>query len=349
MTIAMRAAGALPTSDRGLPTPDPGVGVDTIRLRGPARPQLLHALDEQRVRRIPSEDRVVTQAGWTRFAVGSTEVRVNCNRRTGPLEVATEFSAPKVWTGSNIEALPLQKLPDTISHAVEVLAEQLPGLPRPDAMRLVRLDLVRDFIDVPDSSLALAGLARSPDGRYSQELWSRPSVPSQIQTLARRVNGRWRASCYDKDFEQGEQDGGLGLATKAAGGRLRWEIQLAHRTMHALREKHGRDVDAQRDVLVKVAADHFRISGFDRTYQGGPSVYSALLRELAETTAGRRDAQTITSYVTSVETGVDILTHNTRDRARKLLRRHGLSISDLRAPDGPPSRLNFATGRAEQF
>jgi hypothetical protein len=348
------AAGPQCFSDRGPAAPETGVGFDTVRLRGPARPKLLYYLDERQVRRLPSEGTTYTRAGWSRFRVGQTHVRVSCNSRTGPLEVAMEFSGPMVRHGSNVRGLSLHELSDVITLVVETLAEDLPGLLRPEAMRIIRLDLVRDFTDIGDASAILTALAHLPStGRYRQETHSRPDASTQIQTLTRGVPKRWRVNGYDKAHEQDE----LAVRRREARGQhsrtdepsqLRWEVQLLHRTMRTLRAEHGSLLEGSSKLLTDIAAEYFVRSEFNRYFNGGATVLIELMRELAETREGKRHAQTIAAYYVGEMSGVEMQSHNTVDAARKLLRDRGLTIADLTSPPGVPTRLDFSTGQLEE-
>ena len=357
MTAELRARRDDPSPDRGPSAPDLGVGFDTIRLRGPARAALFDHLDELTVRRASRESQATPKSGWSQFRVGLTHVRVNCNRRTGPLEVTMEFSGPKVRRGSNVEALPLCDLDDTIAEVIDGLGQHLPGLGAPGVMRVTRLDLARDFVDIHNPSSVLSRLAARRDtGRYRQETWSRAGSANLMQTLVRRVDDYWRASCYDKLYEQDEvavrrqtrgRNQGAGLGANPA-PRLRWEIQLGHRTTAELRAKHGPRYTGNPVLLSAIAAEYFSRSDFDQPYQGGATMYAELMQELAAgSPKDRREAHTIAIYVASQVTGVELLSHNTIDRARKSLRSRGLSVSDLLTTDGPPARLDFETGRVD--
>lgn len=306
------------------------------------------------MRRLPSEGTTYTRAGWSRFRVGQTHVRVNCNSRTGPLEVAMEFSGPMVRHGSNIRGLALHELSDVITLVVETMAEDLPGLIRPEAMRIIRLDLVRDFTDIGDASAILAALARLPStGRYRQETHSRPDAPTHVQTLTRGVPKRWRANGYDKVHEQDElavrrQEARSQRSHKEGPSHLRWEVQLLHRTMRTLRAEHGRLVEGSSQLLGGIAAAYFERSEFNRCFNGGSTVLVELMRELAETRDGKRHAQTIAAYYVAEISGVEMQSHNTVDTARRLLRDRGLTVADLISSPGAPARLDFSTGRLEE-
>lgn len=323
---------------------------------------MLEALEELRVHRTRNKETStitsITRAGWTKLSVGQTEVRVNCNSRTGPLEAAVEFSGPMVHLGSNVQGWPLHDLTNTVAYVVETLAEYLPGLPRAEQMRVIRLDLLRDFLGVESPTTVLAALAALPcTGRFAQETYSRAGSPNQIQTLTRRVPGRWRANGYDKHHEQDD----LAARRRYRGGehrlddlvrdhpqRLRWEIQLRHRTMGELRRQHGGLLLRSADLLTEIAVSYFHRSEFDRTYQGGGTVFTELMIELAKTPAGRNEAKLIAAYVAAVSSGVQLQSPNTVDRARAALRSRGLTVSDLVGSDGPPARLDFAAGRLSQ-
>lgn len=355
MTAEAAAPQPASFSDRGSAAPDSGVGFDTVRLRGPARPELLHDLDELRVRLDhASGTRLITKSGWSYLPVGHTDARVNCNARTGRLEVAVEFSGPMVHVGTNLRGHPLSDLPDTIGLVFDALASQLTGFPRLEQMRVVRLDLPRDFVGINDPSAVLGALALLPcTGRFRQETYTRSDSPIHLQTLIRGVTGHWRANAYDKKHERDElaarrhqhrhRDGDR--LSDDRGPRLRWEIQLRHRTLAHLRERYGRELLRSPDILAEIAAHYFHHSEFDRTFRGGPTVKHELLTELAKTAEGKREASRIITYLAAVDTGVELQSHNTIDRAKADLRRHGLTAADLLSPSGAPARLDFEAGQ----
>lgn len=358
MTAEPAALPAPSPSDRRDCPPSTGVGFDTVRLIGPAAPTLLTELDEVRVRRradlSTGELTEETRSGAASVRVGETNARVLVYCRGSGLQAALELSGPAMQQGHNFDALGLDLLPSVIEEALAEAASQFASFPAPSHMRVVRLDLVRDFVGVPCPTDVLTSLSRLPTaGRFQQQTYSRAEDPGKIQSLYRSVPERWMTRGYDKVHQSRQSRrrstprGPASPRVDLSASRLRWELELNHRVLQELRQDERDPLQAAPELLIDLAAYYFHHSEFDRTFQGGSTMLKALLTDLAQTPQGRREAARLAAYVEGVRSGVPLLSHNTVDLARATLRRHRLSLADLLSPDGEPSRLDFSSGRLE--
>lgn len=145
-------------------TASSGFGIDTVRLRGPATTELMAQLPEKRYTQlyddITGEMTEAQRSGYTGIAVKETLVRVKADLRTGTPEVAIEYSAPSVLVGHNRDPLPLplsllRSLAETVHDA---LGQELTGLPDFEQLRLLRVDVDRDFTNVRSIPMTLGRL-----------------------------------------------------------------------------------------------------------------------------------------------------------------------------------------------
>ena len=130
------------------------VEVDTVRLRGPVR----DAGAMGRLRHLRLVDGVV---------VGGSEVLPSGARLSldslngGKVEASVEFSAPKVALRSNVVPLPLRHVPAVCRQVVDEAAGFAGewAVPFGD-LRVTRLDVDRDFVDVDHAGPLLAALSK---------------------------------------------------------------------------------------------------------------------------------------------------------------------------------------------
>lgn len=353
MLLALDPVGS-PLSD-GFPDscrtdPVPGVGVDTVRLRGPAAPELLELLPHRRFEQMVDDDTgeiaELQRGGWTAVPVGYTSARVVADQRRGP-EVAIEFSAPTVLRGHNLRPLEAGMLGDVVDAVWAALDREFVGFPPLDELRLVRLDIDRDFQDVHSISTTLQALSLRKAARLRTDRLERGRGGSW-QSLTRGVPGRWIAVGYDKGEQLAEaalriwdpvRREHLLAAAVAGSGLLRWELQLRRRRL--LEVGIGTIEDVTEEDIVQVAREHFHRTRFGDTISGGTERVQRALAQLTST-----EQRGVLSLLSADLIGLPVpMSHNNEDKYRRIARRLNVEPSDLLVVgDGERLRLDFDSG-----
>jgi hypothetical protein len=143
-------------------------------------------------------------------------VKLRVDDWRGCLEALVEFSVPRLLTGSNRQGASLFEAHDVLVSAYEEVSDLVGWECSPEALELMRLDLVRDFQAAKhEARLLLGGLARVPASR-ARTVTESAHGSASIQTLYRKTE-RWAARLYDRS---GVCDEGADITT------LRYELQL---------------------------------------------------------------------------------------------------------------------------
>lgn len=165
------------------------------------------------------------------------KARARLQSVTGVGLAYVEASLPKVLLGSNVDPLPYERMREAIETILRDLGRHLVvDDAREAALRVLRVDLVRDFEGVIDHGLLLRGLETTPRNRcYHGQLHSHGGEP---ETLTFGVHS-WSITLYDKHAES------KGVAPK---GRLRCEVRLRERRL-------GQKWTQERGGAIRVVSD----------------------------------------------------------------------------------------------
>ena len=337
-------------TDRWEESPDPGVGVDTIRLAGPTTDDLLEHLHFEHIERVMNYDTGEKmdwrQGGRSTLALGLASARVIGRRRGLGLTFEVEVSLPTMLRGHNRDPLHPDLLLDGVETALVILGEELPGVPGLDQVWLQRLDLARDFQGVRLPPLTLEALARRHIPRATvHSQYRRPD--GQLQTIMRGSKTQWMLRGYAKGYALEAQatrtdDPRLRAALAAWGAcsehQLRYELQMRR----PLLKKMGlmKMSDCTPENLDTVARKYYDLAGWSAPY-GGSRIRDALLEILPSLQPA--DRRNLLAYLYAEGAGIDSeLSRHPLERVRAIARRY-----DLLAPDdsSPTRRLDFETGR----
>jgi hypothetical protein len=330
-----------------------GVEVDTIRLRGRVRDaHAMKRLGRIRAARLLEARGPVDADGFTLVA-GSDVLRSGARievdiANQGVPEAAVEFSAPKVATGSNVVALPLDQALD-VARSVYDEASELVDWETPfEQMRVNRIDVDRDFEQVDHAGPLLAALSKvrapySPKTRYYPD-----PEKGNAATLTRGPAARWLATLYDKHGEalhrhryaRPEHKAKAAADVKAAEGRLRYELRLRPDVMG----KHLRLVqDLNDDDLTRLRRGYFDRVGYGLEVSGMQRA-AALVMEHEEWRVDARLALIGWLAVESQGIPVEMHRHNQR-RYRKRAGEVGVAAADLLDMASTSVRLDFDSAR----
>ena len=114
--------------------------IDTIAVRGRVGSKVLRTLPVQR--RSDREGRIFSRRAETELSSG---VKLRVDDWRGCLEALVEFSVPRLLTGSNRQGASLFEAHDVLVSAYEEVSDLVGWECSPEALELMRLDLVRDF------------------------------------------------------------------------------------------------------------------------------------------------------------------------------------------------------------
>lgn len=341
-------------TDRAEDAPDLGVGVDSLAVRAPTTERLLEALPNRRMQTIfddmTGEVTDLIQGGRLPLPIGLGYARVYADRRNGQPELHVEVSAPTMLNGHNVVPLRPDLVPDIVDVLLSVLAEDLPDVPEPDAARLVRLDLVRDFLGVENPSAILEAVARRPIPAARRHHEERDAITGRLQTLTRGSISQWLARGYDKAHElssaaQRERDPDRRELLKAwsehSNGHLRFEVELKADWIRRNGMQQPETVTPERAMAV--AQGFFERSRYGDVFAGQGRVTEAL-STLVD--AGRMtEARGVAAVLIGDLIGRQLHSRKQQQTYRALARRLGLAAADLDAPGEEPRRLDFGSGR----
>lgn len=201
------------------------VGVDTVSIA---------------VRVTDSSDEVRHSAsGITIGGCGRLRVR-NC-------EAQLQVSLPKFRWGHNAIALPITDLHQEIDKVIDALSDHV-VIETSDrdcrSVKVKRLDLVRDFDDVPCVSDLIEGLRKIPrPGRMFLRTFSNRAGHSETLTVGPKSS--WAATLYDKYAE---------CPDFAKPGQLRCELRCRKRLQQKWAVHHGGKINVLADINPQKAA-----------------------------------------------------------------------------------------------
>jgi hypothetical protein len=284
------------------------------------------------------------RGGNTALRVGATYVQVYADVRTEVPEVSLTFSAPAILDGHNRDPLPLWLLPDVAEAVWMAVSRELTGMPSYNDLRLTRLDLARDFVDVDSIPRTLWTVSRLPVQRARIDNLARGANGSW-QSLTRGTKGRWRVVSYDKREEllekaartRDEETAELLRAGAAdCSGRQRWELQMRRAF---LRDERVTSVHLDEGEMFAMSQRYFERTRFGDVIGGTQRLFNALDQL---TPAQERGVMYV--LVADLLGRRPRYSHNPADDYRLLARQLNVSAADL-LPDGSePRRLDFVTG-----
>jgi len=322
--------------------------VDTVSLRGPATDELMEQLPERRYRdMLDDHTGVLTEdqrGGNTTLRVGDTFIQVYADKRNVVPEVRLTFSAPAVLDGHNRDPLPVELLPD-VAEAVWIAASrELTGMPAFEDLRMTRLDLARDLIDVRSIPRTLWAVHQLPVQRARVDRLERGANGSW-QTLTRGTKGRWRAVSYGKSEELLEKaarthddDSADMLRAVAAGcsGRQRWELQMRRAF---LVDEGVTSLHLDEERMFTMSQRYFERTRFGDVIGGAQRLNDAL-DQLTDT----QQRGVVSVLVADLLGRRPPYSHNPAQKHRSLARQLNLNAADL-LPDGSEPRfLDFTSG-----
>lgn len=340
----------IPT-DRARKYPVPGLGADTVVLRGPAQPDLIQQLPDRRYRQqcddMTGEMTDVLRSGMTTVTVGDTDVRLYADRRNGGPEVRLEFSAPSILDGHNCDPFDLTMLPELVALALSVIGRDISGMPSYDQLRPIRFDIARDFPNVESPSRTMEAISRLPVSRARPDrIFRGRNAP--VQTLMRGNTSRWLVRAYDKHEQMlslaASEPWRRDLLLQAAeglAGRLRVEVQFKAQLLRDKEINRVDDVDAH--GMYEMAEKYFLQSRFGDVI-GGSTRLRDVMTSLIDQGRGA-DARGVSAVLVADLAAFDPpMSRNTLSNYRTLTRRLGLTVADLTGGEAEPRRLDFWSG-----
>jgi hypothetical protein len=225
------------------------------------------------------------------------------------------------------------------------VTSEFAGMPTYDDLRLTRLDLARDIVDVRSIPQTLWAISQLPVQRARTDRLER-GARGAWQTLTRGNIGRWLSVSYDKSEELFDKarrtydvEAALLLRTVAAecSGRQRWELQMRR---SVLLSKGITSVHVDQEEMFRMSEQYFDRTRFGDVVGGTQRLFDALdslspaeqrgvMCVLIADRLGRRPPYS----------------HNPADDYRLLARRLSLSAADLLADESEPRRLDFSSGK----
>ncbi|ABL81479.1 MULTISPECIES: phage/plasmid replication protein [unclassified Nocardioides] len=325
----MSASLKVPT-DRGEPTRESGVGIDTLAVVGPVQLRTLQELSTISHKRLIDRDTAeitdYAPSGFHSLNIGAARVGVSAWVSGAGPQIRLQASIPRMLLGHNWDGVSPDELPRAMEVLMRGVAEALPDTPRPHEVAVTRLDLTRDFYGVRDVPATLTAIARHPmaNVRVNRRDYREDGVT--LQTLT-RGNRSWIARGYDKWFESANSKG-PGLQRELARTRpqqLRFEVELKSK---ALRYRGMTKIaDLLRSDLIETARYYFERCKFDvNTAQTG---LSDLLDRLESDGVSAADRRNLVLYLTCADMGVSLLSRGPFERARALANRYRLGPNSL--------------------
>lgn len=325
------------------------VDVDTLRLRGRVKDGSLGRLTHLRSSRVfdaKGDGRMVLTAGSDTLRSGA-RIGVDVQHQGAP-EAWVEFSAPKVASGSNVVPLPLGQALDVARSVYDEAGELVDWVDRFEHLRVLRVDVDRDFEDVEHQGPLLSALSKvrapyNPQTRYFPD----PTKGGAV-TLTRGPATRWLATLYSKEGEakhrlryaQEHEKARARADVEKAEGRLRYELRLRPDALG----RHLRLVqDLNDDDLTRLRRGYFDRVGYGLEVTGMQRA-AALVMEHDEWRVDSRLALVGWLMVESQGLPVEIHRNNAkryRDRAGEL----GVTSADLLDMASTSVRLDFDAAR----
>lgn len=250
-------------------------GIDTIDVIVPADPHVFAAFPLQRHRVVL--DRSTGALSDPRPTTSELRldngVVVNARRVQGAPCVTASFSVPGWLRGDNRFAASADETRAVVHDFVNHLRRLLGLDDVADAVRLRRLDIARDFADVPEPARLLEELSRKPPGYGMRTELHRDLAHQGAQTVYRR-NTRWTSRLYHRgemyrDTARGsDRQRRLSLAA-AEDGVVRFEVELRTKSL----SYHGlnRPSSLRDNELWRLAQTYWQRSAFDHSVGSGGS------------------------------------------------------------------------------
>jgi hypothetical protein len=316
------------------------LGIDTFRIRGllACWPDV-SAFDRQEIRRdgVPSSARTTLPSG----------AQLGVDARSRGIEAWIEASLPNVKYGSIRYGLTVCEARRVIESLYEEASRYVSWIDKPDQLRLMRMDVIQDFLNVVSIHEVIDGLrnVKIPYGSGAQ-LWADHSLQftgfrrvrkgdREIQLYSKQAEVLSRAK-YRRDSDLREA---LRYEAELAEGTMRCETVARPRTLN----KHGLHVlgDLTPDLVEKIHRDTFVKAGFDQAVGGRDRVRAALQ------TCDPADRKTLeraigTMFIESLGVTPSV-SHNTWAKHRTAQKKYDLSVGDLIHPTRSTIRLDYAT------
>lgn len=330
---------ALPTNIDCLPTRTDGVGIDTIKVRGPLAKQP----DFSKFKSVKLEthnylgDRFESTA-WT--PIGGIRLGVARSSDIGPC-ATWEVSLPTLRDSHNLypvsygEAMTLLK--SLYVSATEFVEWKVPI----EQFSVSRLDTARDFTGITDIPGLLQALGHLPiPGKAQRSIWA---SSSGIHGLGVGVRGRWRAQLYDKQKELARRRRSAvdPMVIEDAYGILRFEV----RTWRAVnRVKVFSTVQGlSAEVIETHNESYFNRCDFDQVVGGYSRVVEAIHSSLDESDTDEM-AKMLGYLHFEAVSGVGPYGEVTNRKYKNLARARNLSSADLFGPAASKLRLVHESG-----
>ena len=261
--------------------------VDTIAVKGPIAQ---HRLLETRQRHEVDPD---TGETTSELLGGEVDLRpgvpLRISRYNGRTWARIEQSVPVYLNGLNTVASTVDQAAEAVRESYDAASTFVDWDTDWDDLRVVRLDLPRDFDDVTDVSLTLDGLAALAVPRTTVNARYADPARGGAQSLRRGVARSWHATLYDKTGEvrhhaartrDPERRAQLLRSAAAFPSRMRFEPSIRRRLL----ERRGIHTvsDLAEDGLSQLSRELFigiAAGSVDISYEGrGPSGRMSLCR-----------------------------------------------------------------------
>ncbi len=265
----------------------------------------------------------------------------------GGLIAAMEFSVPRVLRGDNVTPADPGGVVSAVERMHERAGKKVRWLVDPPQMTLRRLDIARDFTNVPRPQELLGLLLRTSVSRCTPSAYlARDGIGAQ--TVYRETE-RWttrlyaRGPQYDdraRTASRGRREE-LGNLAERERSTVRFEVQL---NGGALRSAGVRTVsDLTNEWLWAQARHYFHRARHHVTVGGGAlALQAAMVRALATHSASKVAGALLESYCASH--GVRAYSPNAAAEHLRNAEAWGIGIDQLATQDGPEVRLDFDSG-----
>ncbi len=320
-------------------------GIDTIDVIVPADHRVFAAFPLQRHRVVL--DRSTGVLSDPRPTTSELQldngVVVSARRVQGSPCVTASFSVPAWLRGDNRFAASADETRAVVHDFVDHIRQRLGLDDVADAARLRRLDIARDFTDVPEPARLLEELSRKPPGYGMRTELHRDLAHQGAQTVYRR-NTRWMSRLYHRgemyrDTAKGnDRERHLSLAA-AEQGVVRFEVELRARALSY--RGLTRPSSLRNDELWRLAQTHWHRSAFDHHVGAGERRMTRMEDEL-----DWKQLSLVQVYLRSPARCEAEMAPATLRKARTLASRFDLTASDLTPLGGvPEGRLDLDAGR----
>ena len=332
----------------------PPPGIDTIAVRGPVDPDCIRSLRVQRVRRvvdfITGEIAEFETSGQDLLP---GDVTLIVDQRFGPAEGRIELSVPKLLNGHNATSVSLQEAMQVVRDLHRHADRMVGWLCNADDLRVTRVDVVRDFADVPDAGLLLTMLAFVPVQRMSRRS-AYMDARGQTQCLYRGNLDRFLTRVYRKDVQMRGQArhapeperSHVQAMAEQYDGTVRYEAEIKGK---ALREQSIGTVGAMAEQpLAKMSRSYFDRAALGTAVGGRSKIAEAALL-LQATNRYRELAGVIALLVAEAHHQPPPMSPGTTRKYRNIADSLGLTAADFMFPDGVRMRLDYEQGKAVEL